>query len=84
MKLVREQGREVSAVARDLGMPKSTLLVWLRRCGWKPPTEPSVPMSEDPKVLKVRIGELERQVRRLEMEKEILKKATAFFAGQSP
>jgi transposase len=84
MKLVSEQGREVSATARDLGIPKSTLLLWLRRSGWKAPSEPSVPMSEDPKALKVRIGELERQVRRLELEKEILKKATAFFASQNP
>src|SRR5688572_20972979 len=83
MKLVTEQGREPTVAARDLGMPKSTLLLWLRRSGWKPPAEPSVPMGEDPEALKVRIGELERQVRRLELEKEILKKATAFFASQN-
>jgi transposase-like protein len=30
------------------------------------------------------VAELERQVKRLEREREILEKATAFFAGQSP
>ena len=37
-----------------------------------------------PQALKVRVAELERQVKRLEMEKEILKKATAYFASHSP
>jgi transposase-like protein len=39
--------------------------------------------SDDPRRLRARVAELERQVKRLEMEKEILKKATAFFASQS-
>ena len=41
------------------------------------------PPSQDPARLRARVSELERQVKRLEMEKEILKKATAFFASQS-
>jgi transposase-like protein len=32
-------------------------------------------------VLKARIKELQRQLKRSEMEKDILKKATAYFAG---
>jgi transposase-like protein len=45
--------------------------------------EPAAPLPEDPHTLKVRIADLERQVRRLETEKEILKKATAYFASQN-
>ncbi len=40
-----------------------------------------MPESDDPKVLKARIVELEARLRRAEMEREILKKATAYFAG---
>jgi transposase-like protein len=43
-----------------------------------------VPLPEEPAVLKVRVAELERQVKRLEQERDILKKATAYFASQSP
>lgn len=44
--------------------------------------EPAGPVvSEDPAVLKAQIRELQRQLKRSEMEKDILKKATAYFAG---
>jgi transposase-like protein len=65
-------------------MPHSTLRKWLVDRGWVKRVEPaSPPLPEDPAALKVRVADLERQVKRLETEKEILKKATAYFAGQS-
>ena len=83
IKLVTEQGYPPSRAARELGMPDSTLAQWLKKRGWVKP-EPDGPLSEDPKVLSAQVQELRRQVRRLEMEKDILKKATAFFASQNP
>jgi len=80
MALVTEQGRTPSQVARELGMPDSTLMLWLKKSGWRKPAEEG-PLPEDPGVLTVRVRELERQVKRLEMEKDILKKATAYFAS---
>jgi transposase len=81
MALVTEHGRSPSQAARELGMPDSTLVLWLKKAGWRKP-EPNGPLlSEEPAVLKVRVRELERQVKRLEMEKDILKKATAYFAS---
>ena len=83
MDLVRVRGDEPTVAARELGMPFSTLNLWLKKAGWVRGLEPAVAMSEDPAALKVRLAELERQVKRLEMEKEILKKATAYFASQN-
>ena len=84
MDLVRVQGLDPAKAARDLGIPTSTLFVWLKKDGWvKRAEQPSPPLPEDPHTLKVRIADLERQVRRLEKEKEILKKATAYFASHS-
>jgi len=82
VKLVTEQTQEPTRVARELGMPHSTLLLWLKKAGWRKP-EPQGVLSEDPVVLKTQVRELQRQVKRLEMEKDILKKATAYFASQS-
>ena len=45
--------------------------------------EPDYAASNDPKLLKARIHDLEKRLRRSETEKEILKKATAYFATQS-
>jgi transposase len=94
MRLVTERGMAPTTAARELGMPRNTLDQWLKRAGWRPPAkgpaadgrsaEPGPPLSEDPAVLRTQVQELRRQVRRLEMEKDILKKATAFFASQNP
>jgi transposase len=81
--LVANQGYEPARAARELGMPPSTLLVWLHKAGWRKPVDDG-PVSQDPEVLAAQVQELRRQVKRLEMEKDILKKATAFFASQHP
>lgn len=96
--LVSSKGYDPSRASRELGLPVSTLRLWLAKAGWRPPAKgsndpqlpegssssSSPPLSDDPDVLKVRVKELEAQVRRLQMEKDILKKATAFFASQNP
>ena len=86
VKLVTERGYAPSTAARELGMPDSTLVQWLKKAGWKPlrESDPDAALPEDPKALAAQVRELRRQVKRLEMEKEILKKATAYFASQSP
>ena len=83
MRLVTEQGYEPTRAARELGMPFSTLLLWLKKAGWKKPDPDGAIVSQDPAVLQAQVKELRRQVKRLEMEKDILKKATAYFAGQN-
>ena len=90
MRLVTERSYTPTAAARELGMPINTLNQWLRKAGWKKPdkgtNEPSLPQTlpDDPAVLKVRLKELEAENRRLRMEKDILKKATAYFAREQP
>lgn len=79
MKLVTQQGYKPAEAARKLGIPDTTFFTWLENSGWK--KEDSVKLSDDPHVLKVQIRELQTQVKRLQMEKDILKKATAYFAS---
>jgi transposase len=85
MNLVTEQGRDPTGVARDLGMPNSTLFKWLKKAGWTQPVDgnQAASLPDDVGVLKARILDLQRQVKDLETDREILKKATAFFASQS-
>jgi transposase len=90
--LVSSKGYDPSRASRELGLPVSTLRLWLAKAGWRPPArgtnDPQLsgaaPLSDDPAVLQVRVKQLEEENRRLRMEKDILKKATAFFASQNP
>lgn len=84
MRLVTEREYGVATAARELGIPESTLTLWLKRSGWQKHVENESPVSDDPRALAAEVLELRRRVKRLEMEKEILKKATAFFASQNP
>ena len=79
-KLVTEQGYGNKAAATGLGVPPSTLQHWVRRHG-RPPA-PAAPPPDDPAALKAENGRLREENRRLLMEREILKKATAFFASE--
>lgn len=84
-KLVMEQGYEIAEAARQLGIAEQTLRYWLVKRGWEGPKAVGLEHleSDDPAYLKARVRDLEQRLRRAEMEREILKKATAWFASQS-
>jgi transposase len=78
-KLVTEQGYTPKRAATSLGVPVNTLQYWIRIFGRGPQQE-----TETLETLRLRNRQLEAQVLRLTLEREILKKATAFFASQQP
>jgi transposase len=79
--LVVDQGYTVKAAAEAVGVGKSTLEYWIRKLRQelqgKPPTASALTPEQR------RIQELEKQLKRVEMEKEILKKATALLMSDS-
>jgi transposase len=84
-RLVTDQKQEVAAAARGLGVAEQTLRYWLVQRGWSPDrgqVELPEGAQDDPRWLKARVRDLEERLRRAEMEREVLKKATAFFASQ--
>lgn len=78
VRLVERGDRPISQVARELGVHVETLRLWRRRYG----SEPASPV-EDPSGAES-LDQENRRLRRenalLKEEREILKKATAFFA----
>jgi transposase len=80
-----EKHQEVAPTARELGVGEQTFRYWLVQRGWKGPVKEGLPeqVSDDPKFLQAKIRDLEQRLKKAEMEREILKKATAFFANQS-
>ena len=78
-KLVSEQGYTPKQAALSLGVHVNTLQYWVRVYGQQPREQ-----AETIDTLRVRVKELEKQNQQLVLEKEILKKATAFFAKEQP
>ena len=79
--LVVDQGYSVREAAEAMNVSKSAIDNWVRQlrqeCRGDSPQ--ASPMTED----KQRIRELEKKLRRTEMENEILKKATALLMSDS-
>lgn len=77
---VIQGGRSFREVAEDLGVDQSSLRHWVRMARAAGVTPPPALAAQDPAK---RVRELEAEVRQLRMEREILKKAAAFFAKES-
>ena len=84
-RLVLGGTHSVTDAARELGLARETLESWIRRSGVRPPGRQPLDLhSDDPAVLKAQVRDLQKRLERAEMERDILKKATAFFASQNP
>lgn len=73
-----DQGRSVAEVARNLGVHVNTLHGWRQQLSSDPDTlgpAQSKQLAKDDE-----IRELKKQLRRAEQERDILKKAVAYFA----
>jgi len=77
---VREDGRRPASVAKELGVPRQLMQAWLERAREIVGEVQAPVLSEDERAELLR---LRQENQRLKMEKEILKKATAFFAKES-
>ncbi len=79
VKLITEQGYQITEAARNLGVNENMLGRWKREiegCGEDPPVQggPAVQAA---------LNRLRKENKRLKMEREILKKAAAFFAKET-
>lgn len=79
VELVRSSGRPVSQVARELGMSHETLRSWVKasRRNASAAEDASGEVDKDAELARLR-----KRVAELETEKEILRKAAAYFAQE--
>lgn len=78
--LVIETGRPITEVAADLGINAGMLGNWV--AAWReenPEPEKSLTPTE-----RVKVAEMEDELRKLRLENEFLKKAASFFAKTQP
>ena len=76
VKLVTEQGYSLAVAARNLGVSANSLRNWKQQAE---ATGEDESMTEEERM---ELARLREEVRRLRMERDILKKATAFFANE--
>jgi transposase len=81
VKLVTEGGKSLAEVARDLDLGESMLRSWKQATAKA--GEHAFPGKGNPPALEEELRRLRAENKRLTMERDILKKATAFFARES-
>ena len=81
VQLVTEQGKSIAEVARDLDLSGSPLRGW--RQALAAGGVSASPGHGNPPALEEELRRLRAENRRLTMERDVLKKATTFFARES-
>jgi transposase len=81
VRLVRERGVSVAEAARDLDLHENVLRKWVRAVEDDPLQ--AFPGHGQMKPEQAEIARLKKEVAKLKMERDILKKAAAYFAKES-
>ena len=82
VRLCRSGDRSIGQVAKDLDLGETALRAWVARAEDDVAAE-RTPAQTLAAAERSELGELRKRVKRLEMEREILKKAAAFFAKEN-
>lgn len=81
VRLVKERGVSVAQAARDLELHENVLRKWVREAASDP--QHAFPGLGQMKPEQAEIDRLKKEVAKLKMERDILKKAAAYFAKES-
>ena len=81
VRLVRERGVSVAQAGRDLDVHENVLRKWVKEINSDP--EQAFPGHGKLKPEQLEIDRLRREVTKLKAERDILKKAAAYFARES-
>jgi len=80
VRLVQRSGKSIGQMALELGIGESALRRWVEQAEVEAGRGPEEALKRSERE---ELVELRRENRRLRLEREILKKATAFFAKES-
>src|SRR5262245_41872431 len=80
VRLTQVGDRSITQVAKDLDLTETALREWIKRAETDTGRGPAGALTT---AEREELTRLRREVKRLEMEREILKKAAAFFAKES-
>ena len=81
VRLIKERGVSVAQASRDLGVHQTQLRQWVKDFAGDP--QQAFPGHGQMKPEQAEIARLKREVTKLKAERDILKKAAAYFAKES-
>jgi transposase len=81
VRLIKERGVAVAQAARDLDVHENVLRKWVKELSSDPAQ--AFPGSGQMKPEQLEVDRLRREVTKLKAERDILKKAAAYFARES-
>jgi transposase-like protein len=81
VRLIKERGVSYAQAAEDLGVHPTQLRNWVKQLAYDP--QHAFPGQGQMKPEQLEIARLKREVAKLKAERDILKKAAAYFAKES-
>ncbi len=80
VELIRRSGKSIGAVAKELDLTETAVRAWVHQAEVDAGRGPTGALTT---AEREELAQLRKRIKTLEMEREILKKATAFFAKES-
>ena len=80
VRIVNQSGKPVSQVAKEMGLTESALRKWVKQAQFDQQSDPKGPLTSSERQ---ELNELRRDLKRVQMERDFLKKAATFFARDS-
>ena len=77
VRIVRESGKSVGVVARELDLTETAVRAWVRQAAIDRRRDPQGPLTSEERADLTR---LRREMKTVTMERDFLRKAAAFFA----
>jgi transposase len=80
VRIVQQSGKPISQIAREMGLTESALRKWIQQAQIDQAATLNGPLTTEERQ---ELAKLRRDIKRLQMERDFLKKAAAFFAAEN-
>lgn len=80
VQIVLQSGKPISQIAKELGLTESALRKWVKQAQIDQVAAPNSALTSEERQ---ELNRLRRDVKRLQMERDFLKKTAAFFAAET-
>lgn len=80
VRIVTQSGKPISQIAKEMGLTESALRNWVKQAQMERAAAPNGPLTTEERQ---ELARRRRDNKRLQMERDFLKKAAAFFAAEN-